>query len=141
MEQYLERKNFIENVVLHPKYLDKNLFKHLELILTKKYSTNYNNKGFIFNIKIESILDNQITMSNQILLKVQFSCDYYVPQVGHIFKGVVKKKMSKYQWINVNSLIIYLQDNSENTVENTLINVEITKVKNDNTLCFGKVVN
>lgn len=141
MERYLERKNFIENVVLHPKYLDKNLFKHLELILTKKYSTNYNNKGFIFNIKIDSILDNQISMSNQILLKVQFSCDYYVPQVGHIFKGVVKKKMSKYQWINVNSLIIYLQDNSENTVENTLINVEITKVKNDNTLCFGKVVN
>lgn len=139
MEQYLERKSFVENIVLHPKFLDKNLYKHLELILTKKYFINYNNKGFIFNIKIDTILDNQISMSNQIVLKVQFSCDHYIPQVGHIFKGIVKKNLNKYQWININSLIIYLQDNVSYD-ENTLINVEITKVKNDNTLCFGKVV-
>ena len=139
MEQYLKKKVFVENIVLHPKYLDENLNENLKIILTKKYPTNYKNKGYIFNIKIKSILDNKITLSNQIILQVQFECDMYTPEVGHIFHSTIKKSL-KYQWININSsFIIYLQSNVIYN-ENEPLTVEITNVKSDNTLCFGRVL-
>ena len=138
MEQYLKKKVFVENIALHPNYLDKNLNENLKIILTKKYPINYKNKGYIFNIKIKSVLDNKITMSNQIILKVQFTCDMYTPEVGHIFYSTVKKSL-KYQWISINSFIIYLQSDTIYE-ENEPVTVEITNVKSDNTLCFGKVL-
>jgi DNA-directed RNA polymerase subunit E'/Rpb7 len=138
MEQYLKKKVFIEDIVIHPKYLDKNLNEHLKSILTKKYSTNYKNKGFIFNIEIKSILDNKITMSNQIILNVQFICDLYTPEIGHIFHNTIKKSL-KYQWVKINSFIIHLQSDVIYD-ENEPVTVEIINIKSDNTLCFGRIL-
>ena len=101
----MKKKIFIENIVIHPKYLNKNLNEHLKLLLIKKYPLNYKNKGYIFNIKVDLILDNKITMSNQIILQVQFTCDLYTPKIGHIFHNIIQKSF-KYRWINVNSCLI-----------------------------------
>lgn len=138
MEQYLKKKIFTENIVIHPKYLDKNLNENLKLILTKKYPIMYKNKGFIFNLEIDSILDNKITMSNQIILSVQFTCDLYTPEIGHIFHGIIEKNL-KYQWIKINSFIIYLQSDIIYD-ENCPVIVKIINIKSDYTLCFGKVL-
>ncbi len=135
----MKKKIFIENIVIHPKYLNKNLNEHLKLLLIKKYPLNYKNKGYIFNIKVDLILDNKITMSNQIILQVQFTCDLYTPKIGHIFHNIIQKSF-KYRWINVNSCLIYIEKNDVVYDESKPVTVEITKVKSDNTICFGKIL-
>jgi DNA-directed RNA polymerase subunit E'/Rpb7 len=141
MEPYFKKYFLIEEVVLPPKHLDSNLFENLRIILTNKYPKTYLNKGYIFNIKIISILDNKITLSSQIILKVKFQADLYVPKVDHIFQGEIKKSaVVKYHWVEIGPLKIYLNNIKSRGQENGPVTVQITDIKSDNTLCSGKIL-
>ncbi len=142
MEPYFEEHFLTETMVILPKFLDTNLFEHLRIMLTAKYPKTYLNKGYIFNIKIISVLDNKITLSGQIILKIKFRADLYVPKIGHIFEGEIKKGLAnKFQWIEIGPLTIFLNDKTDDLVENVVKMVQITNIKVDNTLCFGKIIN
>ena len=140
MEPYFEEHFFVETMVVSPKYLDSTLYENLRLLLTQKYPKTYKNKGYIFNIKIDSILDNKITLSGQLILKIKFKCDIYAPKVNHIFQGEIKKSMvNKHQWVEIPPLTIFLNTRADYG-ENRLVTVQITNIKSDNTLCFGKII-
>lgn len=141
MEPYFVEYFFIEEVVVLPVYLDHNLFENLRSILTQKYNNLYINKGYIFNINIVSILDNYITLSNQIIFKIKFKVDLYTPQVNHVFQGRVKKSsLNNRQWVEIGPLTIFLKTNKIYE-ENQPVTVKIVSVKSDYTLCFGHVLN
>jgi DNA-directed RNA polymerase subunit E'/Rpb7 len=140
MEPYFTEHFLIEEVVLLPKYLDSNLFEHLRSILNNKYPKTYLNKGYIFNINVETILDNKISLSGQIIIKVKFRADLYIPKVDHVFQGEIKKSsVNKYHWVEIGPLTIYL-NNIKAREENELATIQITNIKSDNTLCFGKIL-
>lgn len=140
MEHYFEEYFFVETMVVSPKYLDSKLHENLRLLLTQKYPKTYQNKGYIFNIKVDSILDNRITLSGQLVLKIKFKSDLYVPKVGHNFQGIIKKSMvNKHQWVEVPPLTIFLNTRADYG-EDRLVTVQITNIKSDNTLCFGKII-
>lgn len=141
MEPYFEEYFFVETMVVLPKYLTQDLHENLRLLLTQKYPTTYQNKGYIFNIKVDTILDNNITLSGQIILKIKFKSDIYVPKAGHIFQGTVKKSMvNKHQRVEITPLVIFLNNVKVEYNEGQLVTVQITNVKVDNTLCFGKIL-
>jgi hypothetical protein len=80
-------------------------------------------------------------MNNQIILKVKFKADLYVPKINHVFQATIKKgNVNKYQWVEIGPLTIYLNTDKIYN-ENDLVAVKITKIKSDNTLCFGTEVN
>lgn len=137
MRKYLKKQFFTEELVIPPIYLNSTLYDNLKLLLNMKYPTIYKNKGYIFNITIDSILDNKITLSGQIIFKVMFNVDMYIPKIGHVFTGEIKSNsINKYQWIDIGPLLIYLKIKTTET----FATVEITSVKSDYTLCFGKVI-
>jgi len=153
MDPYFKKYFFIEEIVINPAFLDANLFSKLKETLALKYPKTYQNKGYIFNIEIAQILDNRITLTGQIILKVNFCVDLYIPKVGHVFQSTVKRStVNKYAWIEVWSnafekregmnMTIFLYTNSEDIFEDGQpVTVEIINVKPDNTLCFGKIIN
>lgn len=141
MEPYFKKNIFVESMVVLPEHLDSNLYTKLEQLLTKKYPQIYFDKGYIFNIKIIKILDNKITLTGQIVLKVEFEADIYTPQVGHIFEGKVKHASSnKFRWIEIEPLKIFLESKNKVELEDKVVNVQITNIKSDNTFCFGKLI-
>lgn len=144
MELYFEEKFFIHELVLLPKYLNSNLFETLRSILINKYPKTYLDKGYCFNIKVVRILDNKITLSGQIVLKIEFRADIYVPKIGHTFQSELKKgAVNKYQWVEIGPLTIFINDTDNlGPIESKdgLIKVQITNIKSDNTLCFGKII-
>jgi len=154
MEPYFEKYFFIEDMVVTPSLLGTRLFSNLESQLALKYPKTYQNKGYIFNIKVDKIIDNRITLCGQIVLKVKFCIDLYVPKVGHVFQSKLRRSIStKHSWIEVWSdsiiptdsegkkmcMTIFL-DIEEKYRDGDFISVKITNVKPDHTLCFGKQV-
>lgn len=151
MEPYFEKYFFIEEMVVAPSLLGKQLFANLESQLALKYPKTYQDKGYIFNIKVDKILDNRITLCGQIILKVKFGIDLYVPKVGHVFQSkVMYSNATKHSWIEVwsgsnipkeekNYMTIFL-DLENDCKEGDIISVKITNVKPDYTLCFGKQI-
>ncbi|ADO00452.1 hypothetical protein WIV_gp108 [Wiseana iridescent virus] len=141
MEPYFEEKFFTTELVLLPKYLNSNLSETLRSILINKYPKTYLDKGYCFNIKVVRILDNKITLSGQIVLKIEFKADIYVPKIGHVFQSELKKGVvNKYHWVEIGPLTIFINDISPSKSYG-LIKVQITNIKSDNTLCFGKIIN
>jgi len=139
MEPYLEEHYLTETMVVLPKFLDSYLFEHLRTILNEKYPKTYLNRGYIFNIRIVSILSNRITLAGQIILKVAFKANLYVPKVGHVFQGEIQRgSANKFQWIEVGPLTIFLAD--KNIENRGYVTVQITNIKADNTLCFGQII-
>jgi len=139
MEPYFEEHIFTEELVVLPSYLNSNLLENLTLLLTQKYPRFYQKKGFIFNIKIIEILDNKITLSGQIILKLKFKATLYIPKLNDTFQSYIKKSnFNKHQWVEIGPLTIFLVTN-EIYEENQLVKVKITNIKSDNTLCFGQV--
>ncbi|ABF82083.1 hypothetical protein MIV053L [Invertebrate iridescent virus 3] len=141
MEQYLQAFEFVEEMVVLPKYLSWELYHHLAVLLREKYPKTYKNKGYIFNIKVKSILDNRITPTGQIVLVVMFQSDLYVPQVGHVFTERIRVNSvdDRYQWITIEPLTVFLRSNIPYK-PNTLVTVQICSIKMDNTLCFGTIL-
>jgi DNA-directed RNA polymerase subunit E'/Rpb7 len=137
MEPYLKDFVFIESMVIHPKYLNSSLYENLKLMINSKYPETYQNKGYIFNISVDSVISNKISLYGQIIFEVKFTSNLYIPTIGHVFKGKVHKSQ-KYQWVKIGPLIIYLIDTAEH--KNDEVTVEITSVKSDNTTCYGKVI-
>lgn len=142
MEAYFEENIYTETMVVLPKYLDNNLFENLRLVLNNKYPKTYLNKGYIFNIKVLQILNNNITLSGQIVLTVEFRADIYLPKIGHIFQGQLQRgSTNKHQWIEIGPLIIFINSKDQsNHEENKIYKIKITNIKSDNTLCFGKIM-
>jgi DNA-directed RNA polymerase subunit E'/Rpb7 len=139
MEPYLKDFLFIESMVIHPKYLNSSLCGNLRLMINNKYPETYQNKGYIFNICVDSVLNNRISLYGQIIFEVKFASNLYIPTIGHVFKGKVHKSQ-KYQWIKIGPLLIYLMDTVEHKNEEDEVTVQITSVKSDNTTCYGKVL-
>jgi len=141
MESYFEEKFFTSELVVLPKYLNSNLFETLRSILINKYPKTYLDKGYCFNIKVVRILDNKITLSGQIVLKIEFRADIYVPKIGHTFQSELKKgAVNKYHWVEIGPLTIFINDSTSFCSKGGLIKVQITNIKSDNTLCFGKII-
>lgn len=139
MEPYFKEKDFIEEIVLLPKYLDSNLSDTIKNILKKKYPKTYLNYGYIFNIRNIEVVDNKITLSDQIVIKVKFKADVYVPEINHIFQGELKKgSVNKFKWVEIGPLTIFINDTAK--TEKVLVKVQIINIKSDNTLCFGKII-
>ncbi|CCV02361.1 DNA-directed RNA polymerase II subunit E [Invertebrate iridescent virus 30] len=139
MEPYFKEKYFIEEIVLLPKYLNLNLTDTIKNILKEKYPKTYLNHGYIFNIRNIEILDNKITLSDQIVIKVKFKVDIYVPEINHIFQGELKKgSINKFKWVEIGPLTIFINDTTK--IDKTLVKVQIINIKSDNTLCFGKII-
>ncbi|CCV02008.1 DNA-directed RNA polymerase II subunit E [Invertebrate iridescent virus 22] len=139
MEPYFKEKYFIEEIVLLPKYLNLNLTDTIKNILKEKYPKTYLNHGYIFNIRNIEILDNKITLSDQIIIKVKFKADVYVPEINHIFQGELKKgSVNKFKWVEIGPLTIFINDATK--TDKTLVKVQIINIKSDNTLCFGKII-
>jgi DNA-directed RNA polymerase subunit E'/Rpb7 len=142
MEPYFEERVFVEIVVVHPKYLGPDLFEHLRLLITRKYPKTYKNIGYIFNIKPESVLENKISLSGQIVLTVKFKTDLYVPKVDHTFYNleIMKAEMSKYRWVEIGPLTVFLKLDGVINDESQPIDVQLTNVKADYTINFGKIL-
>ena len=127
-------------MVIEPKYLGVDLFENLRLMLNQMYPKTFKNEGYIFNIKVDSIIDNKITSNGQIILYIKCSADLYVPQPGHTFQGILKKNVNnKFQWVEVPPLTIFLNESVEEG-DNQVVSVRITDVKSDNTICRGVIV-
>lgn len=142
MEAYFEENIYTETMVVLPKYLDNNLFENLRRLLLYKYPKTYLNKGYIFNIKVLQILDNTITLSGQIVLKVEFRADIYLPKINHVFQGQIQRgSANKHQWVEIGPLIIFINSKDQShDEENKIYTIKITNIKSDNTLCFGKII-
>ena len=136
MEPYLKDYFFIETMVIHPKYLNSNLNENLRLMIKNLYPETYQNKGYIFNIHVDCILNNRISLYGQIIFEVQFKASIYTPAIGHVFKSNVHKSQ-RYQWVKIGPLLVYLHPSDEYNDE---VTVQITSVKSDNTTCYGKVL-
>jgi DNA-directed RNA polymerase subunit E'/Rpb7 len=141
MEPYFEKSIFQENVVVHPKYLTPNLIENLRCIITKNYPKIYKHKGYIFDVKIVTILDNRISLFGQIVYIVKFEANLFVPRVGQTFYNLEIKNtgMSKYRWVEIRPFKIFLQFDVIDD-ESQPIDVEITNVKSDLSIIFGKIV-
>ncbi len=135
MRLYLKEYFFIETLVIHPQHLNSNLYENLRLMINNMYPETYQNKGYIFNVQVDSILNNRISLYGQIILQIKFKSYIYIPEIGHVFRGKVHKSQ-KYQWIKVGPLFIYLSD----CAAEQEVTVQITSIKSDNTTCYGKVV-
>ena len=133
------RKFFEEEIVFNPKFLDENLFSTLKTMISEKYPKTFKNEGFIEKIEVHHV-DNRITMSGQIIMKINFSALILKPVIGSIFFGQVVKN-SKHCWVEVemetNKFPIFLRESQISP--NTRVNVKITHVKSDNTVCFGEI--
>lgn len=137
MEPYLKEYIFEEEMTVHPHYLNGDLNENLKVLITNKYSKIYKNKGYLFNIKIDSILDNKITLSGQIIFKIRVKADIYSPQIGHVFKAPLKKSINnKFQWVEIGPLTIHLKEKKD-LEEDATIKITITDIKPDNSLCLG----
>lgn len=161
MEPYLKKFFFIETIVVLPKYLNAALFENLRLIITQKYSSKkYKNMGYIQNIQVDSILNNKITLSGQIVFEVKAKAYIYTPERGHIFQSKIHEN-SRYKWIKIGPLVIYIINNNLEQEEFNVNDesnlcrkvvakiddqmpgqsaVQITSVKLDNALCYGKIL-
>jgi DNA-directed RNA polymerase subunit E'/Rpb7 len=141
MEPYFKENFFTESMVISPKYLNFHLCDHLGSQLANKYSKTYLNKGYIFNIKVTKILDNKITLSGQIVVNVEFRADIYVPKIGHTFQGELKKGLAnKFQWVEIGPLTIFLNKVGTQAIDDIFVTIQITSIKSDNTICFGKLI-
>jgi DNA-directed RNA polymerase subunit E'/Rpb7 len=141
MEPYFKETFFTESMVILPKHLNSNLYDHLRSQLANKYSKTYLNKGYIFNIQVTKILDNKITQSSQIVVDVEFRADIYVPKIGHTFQGELKKGLAnKFQWVEIGPLTIFLNKVETHPINNIFVTIQITSIKFDNTICFGKLI-
>lgn len=142
MEPYFQERCFVEELVLLPKYLDVGLINTIKILLMNKYPKTYHNYGFIFNIRNIEVLDNKITLSDQIILKVKFKVDLYVPQNNHVFYGELKQGLiNKYQWVEIGPLTIFIVSSPQDVPPDKLVKVRITNIKSDNTVCFGEIIN
>ena len=144
LKNFFNRKFLEEEMVIQPRHLTPNLFENLRLLLTSKYLKFYKNVGYIFNIQIEDIPDNKITLSGQICLVVKFTADLYIPKVDHIFRlfvtDIKTSVACKNYWVEIESFIIYLRPEDISVVKDAVeIDVKITSVKSDKTLCFGSL--
>lgn len=141
MEPYFKERYFIEDIVLLPKYLNLKLCDTIKNILKNKYPKTYLTYGYIFNIRNIEILDNKITLSDQIIIKVKFKADIYVPEINHIFEGELKQgSVNKFKWVEIGPLTIFINDTTTLKAENSIVKVQIINIKSDNTLCFGKII-
>lgn len=142
MDAYIKEYFFVETMVLPPKYLNYELHKNLESMIREMYPEMYHDEGYIFNIRVDSILDDGITLHGQILLKVKFRAGLYTPEIGHVFTD--KLHMSKrYQYIKVGPMFVYLKDPLplNNIVEDGMeISLTITKINSDKVNCYGVLV-
>jgi len=161
MEPYLEKFYFIESMVVLPKYLHSGLREHLRSMINQKYSNDvnmphdstlypsehflnkglkYQNKGYVYNIQIDSILNDKINPSGQVILEVRFKADLYQPKVGHIFESEINYGRN-HRWIQVGPLFIYLVDDAQKHQTTQLkVTVRIVSIKSDNSLCCGRIV-
>lgn len=137
MEPYLKEYFFIETMVIHPKYLNSNLRENLRQMINSLYPETYQNAGYIFDIRVDSVLNNRISLYGQIIFDVRFKSNIYTPAIGHVFQGKVHRS-KKYQWIKIGPLLVYLTDTDN--IERDEITVQITSIKSDNTTCYGKVL-
>jgi DNA-directed RNA polymerase subunit E'/Rpb7 len=141
-DNYLKEEEFEEILLIHPKFLDSQLKDNIKIILQQKYPICFKDKGYVFNIKNISILDNvlDITPLGQIKCRVGFVLTLYQPKVGHVFqfRALKKSPVGEKYWVEIKPLIIFI-NNTMGRVENDHVDVIITNVKTDNTLCFGSV--
>lgn len=144
MEPYLKDFFFVETMVIPPSYLNSNLRENLRLMISEKYpEKTYQDKGYIFDIRVDSILSNKISLYGQIIFEVRFKSSIYTPEIGHVFRGMMRRSQ-KYQWIEIGPLFVYLADRSHDVATAYVgneVRVQITSIKANNTMCYGKVIN
>lgn len=150
MDKYYIQKTVVDSLVLHPRYLGFDICESLKERLELKYrehlfrpfhTTEGSETEYIFNIRNVHILDNIISPLSQCKIKAKFTADFYQPKVGHTFLGILRKSKSGEKcWIDLKPIVIYLENNHSHLLEGQHVNVVITKVKYDNTVCFGKTI-
>lgn len=141
MDPYLKQQLFVETLVVHPSLLNHDLFQVLKRMIIEKYPQTYKNIGYIFNVTITNILDNRLNNSGQVVFDVQFRADVYIPTINHVFQAILKKSaISKYKWVDIGPLKIFVQGFADDSVINKLVTIQITNVKVDNTICFGTLI-
>ena len=141
MDPYLKQQLFVETLVVHPSLLNHDLFQVLKRMIVEKYPQTYKNIGYIFNVTIANILDNRLNNSGQVVFDVQFRADVYIPTINHVFQAILKKSaISKYKWVDIGPLKIFVQGFADDSVINKLVTIQITNVKVDNTICFGTLM-
>jgi DNA-directed RNA polymerase subunit E'/Rpb7 len=138
MEHYQYTDYYTEDVVVTPCMLNYDLRDRVQELLEEKYPKTYKQKGYIFSISNVTILDNKITMSNQIVLKTSFDALMYTPKAGDEFECILKKS-NKHMWVEVGPMMIFLKGATARDEYSTVV-VRITDIKSDNTLCFGTIV-
>jgi hypothetical protein len=147
MDKYYIQKTVVESLVLHPRYLGFDINESLKKCLELKYSKHLfrvsrgcNETEYIFNIRNVHILDNIISPLSQCKIEAKFTADFYLPKVGHTFLGILRKSKSGEKcWIDLKPIVIYVENNHSHFSEGQHANVVITKVKYDNTVCFGQL--
>lgn len=141
MDPYLKQQLFVETLVVHPSLLNHDLFQVLKRMIVEKYPQTYKNIGYIFNVIITNILDNRLNNSGQVVFDIEFQADVYIPTINHVFQAILKKSaISKYKWVDIGPLKIFVQGFVDDSVINKLVTIQITNIKVDNTICFGTLI-
>lgn len=140
IDRYLSEHVFIEHIPVHPSMLNNRIVEHIRAMLRSKYVTTYKNLGYVTSLDDVTIVDSTISLTDQIIFTVKFKATMYVPKIGQSFRVKEIQRNSKHFWVNIGPLNVFIVSHDEKMPSRVEYIIKITRVKSDNTICFGELV-